>query len=77
MTLEKMKVDHSHQNSVCCSHDHASSEPVHNDPHTSLNGHHHVDVQDTSSSRLLLTIRAAMRRKRLEKGKKHLPCVVS
>lgn len=56
MTPEEMKVDHSHQNSVCCSHDHASSEPVHNHSHTSLNGHHHVDVQDTSGPRLLLTL---------------------
>jgi cobalt-zinc-cadmium efflux system protein len=51
-----MKVDFSHENSVCCSHDHASPGHDHNHQHSSLNGHHHVDVQDTSGPRLLITM---------------------
>jgi cobalt-zinc-cadmium efflux system protein len=51
-----MKVDHSHDNSVCCSHEHASSEHDHHHQHSLLNGHHPVDVQDTSGPRLLLTM---------------------
>jgi len=49
-------VNHSHENSICCSHDHASSENDHALQHSSLNGHQHVDVQDTSGPRLLLTM---------------------
>jgi len=49
-------VNHTYENSICCSHDHASSENDHAHPHSCLNGHHHVDVQATSGPRLLLTM---------------------
>jgi cobalt-zinc-cadmium efflux system protein len=50
------KVEHSHENTACCSNEHVSQG--HDQQHHSspLGGHGHVDVRDTSGSRLLMTL---------------------
>lgn len=49
-------MEHEHDNSSCCSHQHPSDSHDHPARHAHGIGHCHIDVEDTSGSRLLITL---------------------
>lgn len=56
MIEKETEVEHVHETSSCCSHQHPPDSHGHQAQHAHGIGHCHVDVRDTSGSRLLITL---------------------